>query len=90
MHSSFYEGSQALEHLCEVSASLDSMVVGEREIIRQLRVAYEDSKDMQLTGDDIRLAMKFLIPAAKNIFRDQNCRKTCFYCFAGSLKIATI
>lgn len=70
MHSSFYEGSQALEHLCEVSASLDSMVVGEREIIRQLRVAYEDSKDMQLTGDDIRLAMKFLIPAAKKIYSE--------------------
>ena len=70
MHSSLYEGSQALEHLCEVSASLDSMVVGEREIIRQLRVAYEDSKDMQLTGDDIRLAMKFLIPAAKKIYSE--------------------
>ena len=70
MHSSLYEGPQALEHLCEVSASLDSMVVGEREIIRQLRVAYEDSKDMQLTGDDIRLAMKFLIPAAKKIYSE--------------------
>ncbi len=70
MHSSLYEGSQALEHLCEVSASLDSMVVGEREIIRQLRVAYEDSKEMQLTGDDIRLAMKFLIPAAKKIYSE--------------------
>ncbi len=70
MHSSFYEGPQALEHLCEVSASLDSMVVGEREIIRQLRVAYEDSNEMHLTGDDIRLAMKLLIPAAKKIYSE--------------------
>lgn len=70
MHSTLFEGTQALEHLCEVSASIDSMVVGEREIIRQLRMAYEDSRDMHLTGDDIRLAIKFLIPAAKKIYSE--------------------
>lgn len=66
----FFEGRDALEHMCEVSASLDSMVVGEREIIRQLRVAYEDSNALHLTGDDIRLAMKMLIPAAKKIYSE--------------------
>ena len=65
-----YEGLDALQHLCEVGASLDSMVVGEREIIRQLRVAYEESNELQLTGDDIRLAMKMLIPAAKRIYTE--------------------
>lgn len=70
MHTQLFEGVEALEHLCEVSASLDSLVVGEREIIRQLRVAYEESNEMALTGDDIRLAMKMLIPAAKKIYTD--------------------
>lgn len=70
VNTNLFEGPQALEHLCEVSASLDSMVVGEREIIRQLRVAYEESNEMQLTGDDIRLAMKMLIPAAKKIYSE--------------------
>ncbi len=66
----FYEGQAALAHLCELGASLDSMVVGEREIIRQLRQAYEQSHQMKLTGDDIRLAMKFVIPAAKRIYTE--------------------
>ncbi len=65
-----YEGSTALEHLCELGASIDSMVVGEREIIRQLRVAYEDAQALDLTGDDIRLAMKMVIPAAKKILTE--------------------
>lgn len=70
VNANFFEGQEALEHLCEVSASLDSMVVGEREIIRQLRMAYEDSNELKLTGDDIRLAMKMLIPAAKKIYSE--------------------
>ena len=35
-----YEGESALQHLFEVAASTDSMVIGEREILRQLREAY--------------------------------------------------
>jgi len=70
VHTIAFEGAEALQHLCEVGASLDSMVVGEYEIIRQLRVAYEESNALQLTGDDIRLAMKMLIPAAKRIFTE--------------------
>ena len=62
-----FEGSEAIRHLTELASSLDSMVVGEREIIRQIREAYEESDKMELTGDDIRLAMKFVIPAAKKV-----------------------
>lgn len=57
------------------------MVVGEREIIRQLRVAYEESNEMHLTGDDIRLAMKMLIPAAKKYIRKQKLLKSRFPLF---------
>lgn len=70
VHTIAYEGLDALQHMCEVGASLDSMVVGEYEIIRQLRVAYDESNALQLTGDDIRLAMKMLIPAAKRIYTE--------------------
>lgn len=64
----WYEGNTAVRHLYELAAGLDSMVPGEREIIRQIRQAYEDSHAMGLTGDDIRLAIKHVIPAAKKIF----------------------
>jgi glutamyl-tRNA reductase len=32
-----FEGREAISHLFEVASSMDSMVVGEREILRQLR-----------------------------------------------------
>lgn len=65
-----FVAEQAIQHLVELAASIDSMVVGEREIIRQLREAYESSNTAGLTGDDIRLAMKYVIPAAKKILTE--------------------
>lgn len=65
-----YEKDDAIQHLAELASSIDSMVVGEREIIRQLRKSYDDSHAIGLTGDDIRLAMKYVIPAAKKILTE--------------------
>ncbi len=65
-----YEGDVALNHLFEVSASLDSLVVGEREIITQVRKAYEFCNLLGLTGDTIRLAIKQTIETAKQVFTD--------------------
>ena len=62
------EGDKALMHLLEVSASIDSMVVGEREILRQLKEAYTRCQVWGLTGDHIRLAMKTTIEAAKEVY----------------------
>lgn len=61
-------GNDAVTHLLEVAASMDSLVVGEREIIRQLRQAYDQSRDWQLTGDHLRLLMAFTIETAKEIY----------------------
>lgn len=65
-----FQAENAIQHLVELAASIDSMVVGEREIIRQLREAYEMSNASGLTGDNIRLAMKYVIPAAKKILTE--------------------
>lgn len=66
--SEYYEGSEVIEHLFEVSASLDSLVVGEREIFRQLREAYEFCTTRGLCGDNIRLLMKYTVQAAKDVY----------------------
>jgi glutamyl-tRNA reductase len=63
-----YIGQDAIGHLFGVAASTDSMVIGEREILRQLRQAYEQCLDWQLTGDFIRLAMRFAVEAAKGVY----------------------
>ena len=62
------EGNEAIQHLLEVAASIDSMVVGEREILRQLREAYERCKTWGLTGDNIRLAMRTTVETAKEVY----------------------
>ena len=64
----YYDGKEALMHLFEVAASMNSLVVGEREILRQLREAYEQCKEWGLTGDDIRLAMKSAVETAKAVY----------------------
>lgn len=70
-----HEGEQALQHLFEVSSSLDSLVVGEREIITQVRKAYEYCHLLGLTGDSIRLAIKQTIETAKQVYTDTDIAK---------------
>lgn len=70
-----YEAEEALTHLFNVSASLDSLVVGEREIITQVRKAYEFCNMLGLTGDTIRLAIKQTIETAKQVYTDTDIAK---------------
>lgn len=62
------QGPDAIRHLLEVAASMDSLVVGEREILRQLREAYERSRAWGLSGDHLRLLLRFTIETAKEIY----------------------
>lgn len=64
------EGAAAIEHLFEVAASIDSLVVGERQILGQLREAYDQCHAWGLTGDSIRLAFQEAVVAAKEIYAD--------------------
>ena len=57
-----------MEHAFSVAASVDSLVVGEREILRQLRTAYEECAEENLTGDSIRLLMRYAIESAKKVY----------------------
>ncbi len=65
-----YDDLDAVRHLFEVASSLDSMVVGEREIITQFRKSYELCRKAHLTGDKIRLIVSQTIEVAKRIFTD--------------------
>ena len=61
-------GVSAIRHLLEVAASMDSLVVGEREIIRQLRESYDRSRAWGLTGDHLRLLLRTTIETAKEVY----------------------
>ncbi|MCB0567523.1 MAG: glutamyl-tRNA reductase [Phaeodactylibacter sp.] len=62
------EGAAALEHLLDVAASVDSLVIGERQILRQLREAFEQCWQWSLAGHFIRLAYQQAVAAAKAVY----------------------
>lgn len=69
-HGHVYEGEAALDHLLRVASSLDSLVVGEREIITQVRKSYDTCHADGLTGDLLRLVVKHTITTAKQVYTD--------------------
>jgi len=65
-----FKGTEAVGHLLSVASSIDSMVVGEREIITQVRNAFELSKKLNLSGDFIRLVIRHTIETAKRVYTE--------------------
>lgn len=70
-----FESDEALRHLFNVASSIDSLVVGEREIITQVRNSYEKCNELGLTGDLIRIAVKKTIEVAKDVYTHTNIAK---------------
>lgn len=70
-----YEGLDALQHLFRMSCSMDSLVVGEKEILAQVRKAYERCKAAGFTEDFLRLMMDRLVKTAKEVYTQTNISK---------------
>ena len=69
-HCEIYAGQNAVNHIFSVASSIDSMVLGEREIITQVRNAYELSRKNNLTGDFLRIVIKHTIETAKRVYTE--------------------
>jgi glutamyl-tRNA reductase len=65
---SLYEGVEAIQHIFEVAGSIDSLVVGESEIFRQFRAAYQQALEAGQTGDNLRLLEIMAVQVAKHIY----------------------
>lgn len=63
-----YTGEAGVEHVLRLASSLDSLVIGEREIITQVRKAYDFCHGLGLTGDFFRLLLKQTIETAKDVY----------------------
>ncbi len=64
------DGAEAIEHLFTVAASLDSMVVGEAQIISQVKQAYELACDSGSTGPLTHAAFQAANHVAKRVDRE--------------------
>ncbi len=65
-----YAKMEAVNHALRVAASIDSLVIGEREIITQVRQAYEQSRDLGLSGDTLRILFRHTIETAKRVYTE--------------------
>ncbi|RDC56084.1 glutamyl-tRNA reductase [Pedobacter chinensis] len=70
-----YENEEAFNHLLRTSCSLESLVVGEKEILAQIRKAYENCRDAGFTGDYMRMIMDRVIKTAKEVYTHTNISK---------------
>jgi glutamyl-tRNA reductase len=67
-----YDDMQAVRHIFRVSSSLDSMVVGEPQILGQLKDAFEFALERKTTGVLLNRLMKKSISVAKRIRTETN------------------
>ncbi|MGY4386523.1 glutamyl-tRNA reductase [Pedobacter sp. UYP24] len=72
---SVYEQVEAFNHLLRTSCSLESLVVGEKEILAQLRRAYEACRVAGFTGDYMRMIMNRVVKTAKEVYTNTNISK---------------
>jgi glutamyl-tRNA reductase len=67
-HVEEYIAEEAVNHAFSVASSIESMIVGEREIITQVRKAFESANKNKLTGDFLRLLIRQVIQTAKKVY----------------------
>jgi glutamyl-tRNA reductase len=65
-----YDDVNAIKHIFRVASSLDSMVVGEPQILGQLKEAFEFALDKKTTGILLNRLMKKAISVAKRVRRE--------------------
>ena len=63
-----YRGEDAMRHLMRVASSLESMVLGEREILTQVREAFDLAMKHRLAGDRLRVTGRSVVETAKKVF----------------------
>lgn len=71
----FFQEKKAISHLFLVAAGLDSMVIGEDQILGQTRDAFEEAKVCKTTGIYLNTLFRYAITSAKKVKTDTNLSK---------------
>ena len=66
-HVYLHRGDQALIHLFRVASSLDSMVIGEPQILGQLKSAFERCREAGVTGHALNMLMERAFTVARKV-----------------------
>lgn len=71
-----YSSEGAIKHLFQVTSGLDSMVLGEDEILRQVKDAYQLSLHNECTNHELNIVFQGAISSAKQIKTDTKLSNT--------------
>jgi len=66
-HLYIYKGREAIKHIFRVTSSLDSMVIGEPQIVKQVKEAFEKGKKLGTTGLVLDRLKNKAINVSKNV-----------------------
>lgn len=72
----FYQGEKAVRHLFLVASGLDSMVIGEDQILGQVKKAHEQAREAGTTGKYLNTLFRYAVTCAKRIKTDTELSKT--------------
>ncbi|MDX2054679.1 MAG: glutamyl-tRNA reductase [Polyangiaceae bacterium] len=67
-----HSGNLAVQHLFRVASSLDSMVLGEPQILGQLKQAYENARECGTVGASLHRAVTRALRTAKRVRTETN------------------
>lgn len=79
----FYQGKSAVNHLFRVACGIESMVIGEDEILGQTKSAYQEATDCGAVQYELHVTFQAAIACAKKI-------KTCTALSSTSVSVATL
>jgi len=65
-----HEGKDAIQHLLQVACGLDSMVLGEPQILGQVKAAYQTANDAKATGKLLGRLFQHTFSVAKQVRTD--------------------
>lgn len=72
----FYYGKKAICHLFEVACGLDSMVIGEDQILGQVKNAHKQAMEHHLCGTYLNTFFRYAVTAAKKVKTETKLSKT--------------
>ena len=80
-HLRFYQGTQAVRHLFYVAAGLDSMVLGEDQILGQVKKAFADSSRGHLNVSELERMFQKSFSVAKRVRPRKSRQRRSFLAF---------
>jgi len=76
-YSTFFKEIDVVHHAFRVGSGLESLVMGESQVLSQVKAAYSISQKEATLGDTLETLFQFVIKSAKEVHKNTNLSKNC-------------